>query len=171
MKYVRFYFQLGKQNKDLKPLVDAVSKMEAAGKPMEFKMNLQISRLYPPETSRRFARYLGSLTTPTCDERVVWTVFMNPVEIAPSQVWQKYKSILMNFCWCSLIRLWVLILILWFSIFKLKEFWDIRDKEGMSALNFRPLQKLNKRTISYFETGKFEELKALWSWFSPCYTI
>ena len=33
-----------------------------------------------------YYRYLGSLTTPTCDEAVVWTVFENRIPISRAQV-------------------------------------------------------------------------------------
>ena len=43
--------------------------------------------LLPEEESlRHYFRYLGSLTTPTCDEKVVWTVFQEPVQLHRDQV-------------------------------------------------------------------------------------
>lgn len=33
-----------------------------------------------------YFRYLGSLTTPTCDETVVWTVFKEPIKLHEKQV-------------------------------------------------------------------------------------
>ena len=34
----------------------------------------------------KFYRYYGSLTTPNCNEVVVWTVFMKPLHIGKQQV-------------------------------------------------------------------------------------
>lgn len=38
------------------------------------------------EKLRNYFRYLGSLTTPTCDEKVVWTVFQEPIQLHREQV-------------------------------------------------------------------------------------
>lgn len=41
--------------------------------------------LLPPRTSE-FIRYNGSLTTPSCQESVVWTVLKNPIKISKTQL-------------------------------------------------------------------------------------
>lgn len=38
------------------------------------------------ETLRHYFRYLGSLTTPGCDEKVVWTVFQEHIKLHKEQV-------------------------------------------------------------------------------------
>lgn len=38
------------------------------------------------EKLRHYYRYLGSLTTPGCDEKVVWTVFAEPIQLHMDQV-------------------------------------------------------------------------------------
>lgn len=39
-----------------------------------------------PSDRKVFYRYEGSLTTPGCDEDVIWTVFEKPIKISQSQV-------------------------------------------------------------------------------------
>lgn len=45
-----------------------------------------------------FYRYEGSLTTPMCNEVVVWTVFEGPVEVSSDQVrcWRVLICIILN---------------------------------------------------------------------------
>ena len=47
---------------------------------------VSLKDLLPRETTS-FYRYSGSLTTPNCDEIVIWTVFDNPVKISEKQVY------------------------------------------------------------------------------------
>ena len=44
-----------------------------------------LAQMFPVVTGK-FWRYQGGLTTPTCDEQVVWTVFTDAVAITKSQV-------------------------------------------------------------------------------------
>jgi carbonic anhydrase len=44
------------------------------------------ARLLP--ANRQFFRYLGSLTTPPCSEKVIWSVFSQPVQASTAQVSQ-----------------------------------------------------------------------------------
>ena len=57
-----------------------------------------------PENRNIFYRYLGSLTTPTCDEAVIWTVFKQEIELDEDQLNQfrilqdsKNKSLVDNY--------------------------------------------------------------------------
>lgn len=51
------------------------------------KSSISLFDLLPEEDSlRHYFRYLGSLTTPTCDEKVVWTVFQEPIQLHRDQV-------------------------------------------------------------------------------------
>jgi carbonic anhydrase len=38
------------------------------------------------EKLKDYFRYLGSLTTPTCDETVIWTLFKEPIQLHRDQV-------------------------------------------------------------------------------------
>jgi len=62
----------------------ALESLRVPGDVQEFHLPLTISSFYPK--SKEFARYLGSLTTPTCDEKIIWTVFLRPIEISEDQV-------------------------------------------------------------------------------------
>lgn len=46
---------------------------------------LKLSDLLPTNTAK-FYRYPGSLTTPHCDESVMWTVFSDPIKVSSAQV-------------------------------------------------------------------------------------
>ncbi|VDN06986.1 unnamed protein product [Thelazia callipaeda] len=48
-----------------------------------------------PLKKEHFYRYEGSLTTPSCDESVVWTIMASPITITPFQV--RTENIISNF--------------------------------------------------------------------------
>ncbi|CBY20007.1 unnamed protein product [Oikopleura dioica] len=56
--------------------------VEEAKSTMEIK-DFSMNKLLPSEL-KDFYRYAGSLTTPTCNEAVVWTVFSEPIKITKS---------------------------------------------------------------------------------------
>jgi len=55
------------------------------GTPFELLQQLTLQDLLPHELNY-FYRYDGSLTTPNCDESVVWTVLVEPLPIGGKQV-------------------------------------------------------------------------------------
>jgi len=67
------------------PLVNALEGVKEAG------LVIDVAALYPlsafmPRSLRVFYRYAGSLTTPTCDEVVTWTVFDKAVPVSEAQM-------------------------------------------------------------------------------------
>lgn len=51
------------------------------------KESISLWDLLPQEEKlRHYFRYLGSLTTPGCQEKVVWTVFKEPIQLHEDQV-------------------------------------------------------------------------------------
>lgn len=48
-----------------------------------------------PEDTARFYRYNGSLTTPGCNEIVVWTVFKDPISISKGQL-ERFRALAKN---------------------------------------------------------------------------
>ena len=45
-----------------------------------------------PDSTKSFYRYNGSLTTPGCDEDVIWTIFDTPIAISDRQVFNLAKT-------------------------------------------------------------------------------
>lgn len=53
----------------------------------EMKESISLFDLLPKkEKLRHYYRYLGSLTTPDCQEKVVWTVFQERIQLHKDQV-------------------------------------------------------------------------------------
>ncbi|XP_037019649.2 carbonic anhydrase 4 isoform X2 [Artibeus jamaicensis] len=84
-----FLVEAGSKNEGFQPLVEVLS---AIPKPMmntTMKKGISLLDLLPEEEKRtRYFRYLGSLTTPNCDEKVVWTVFEDPIQLHEDQIFE-----------------------------------------------------------------------------------
>lgn len=48
---------------------------------VEVTQDISINDLIGDVDMKEYYRYNGSLTTPTCDEVVVWTIFKGPVKV------------------------------------------------------------------------------------------
>lgn len=108
------FFELdGSDNTDLKNMLDHISNVSAPGsKAMIPKFDLTKMM---PSNKDEFYRYNGSLTTPTCNEAVTWTVFKNVLKVSDKQM---------------------------------KLFRALKSAQnGTIEMNYRPVQKVNGRTI------------------------
>ncbi|XP_071495386.1 carbonic anhydrase 4-like [Diadema antillarum] len=72
-------------NRNFDAIVKSLSVIPMSGDATTTSGNISLDNLLP-DNRQDFFRYYGSLTTPTCDEIVVWTVFADPVEISENQV-------------------------------------------------------------------------------------
>jgi len=75
-----------RENMAMRSIVKAASTLTEPGTETPFQLPLKLSALYPKFGLDYFVTYHGSLTTPTCDEKVHWTVFLEPIEISEQQV-------------------------------------------------------------------------------------
>ncbi|XP_019401196.1 PREDICTED: carbonic anhydrase 4 [Crocodylus porosus] len=81
-----FFIKVGRKNTNYKPLIDQLQYIKAKGKKVQMEP-LALKSLIPHEKNlTRYYRYAGSLTTPGCNEAVVWTVFEEPIELGQQQV-------------------------------------------------------------------------------------
>ncbi|XP_068234635.1 uncharacterized protein [Palaemon carinicauda] len=73
-------------NPNLTPLLDGFSHIHDAGS--EHSITPTALASFLPFMVEGFYRYQGSLTTPTCNEIVTWTVFKQPITISAAQMVQ-----------------------------------------------------------------------------------
>merc|ERR1719341_2135134 len=80
-----------KDNKALAPILKSLKKVQEAHTDIDIKSSVPLSHLLPRNIDRYF-RYEGSLTTPTCNEVVTWTLFERPVHISEEQL-EMFRSL------------------------------------------------------------------------------
>ncbi|XP_054430785.1 carbonic anhydrase 4 [Pteronotus mesoamericanus] len=82
-----FLVEAGSKNDGFQPLVEVLSAIPRPMMNTTMKRGVSLFDLIPEEEKlRRYFRYLGSLTTPPCDEKVVWTVFEDPIQLHRDQI-------------------------------------------------------------------------------------
>uniref|UniRef100_A0A8C6D9Y7 Carbonic anhydrase 4 n=1 Tax=Moschus moschiferus TaxID=68415 RepID=A0A8C6D9Y7_MOSMO len=114
-----FMVEDGSKNVNFQPLVEALSDISKPNMNTTMKGNVSLFDLLPKEERlRQYFRYLGSLTTPTCDEKVVWTVFQEPIQLHRDQI----------------------------LAFSQKLFYDHEQRVNMTD-NVRPVQSLGQRQV------------------------
>ncbi|XP_008829353.1 carbonic anhydrase 4 isoform X2 [Nannospalax galili] len=114
-----FLVEVGdKINNGFQPLVNALTSISKPN--MSTTVNeINLMDMLPNEEKlRHYFRYSGSLTTPTCDETVIWTVFKEPIKLHEHQ----------------------------FEAFSQKLFYDQEETLTMKD-NVRPVQQLGDRQV------------------------
>jgi carbonic anhydrase len=71
-------------NPKLSPLISKLENVRVAGHPMNIS-SVDLRDLLPVDKSKYF-RYNGSLTTPPCSEKVIWSVFAQALNISSKQL-------------------------------------------------------------------------------------
>ncbi|XP_016040995.2 carbonic anhydrase 4 isoform X2 [Erinaceus europaeus] len=114
-----FLVEAGSNNDGFQALVDALSEIPKPGLSTKLKESISLFDLIPEEEKlKEYFRYMGSLTTPGCEEKVVWTVFEKRIELSEKQIFA----------------------------FSEKLFFDDQMQVDMTE-NVRPVQPLGKRTV------------------------
>nr|XP_033800681.1 carbonic anhydrase 4-like isoform X2 [Geotrypetes seraphini]XP_033800682.1 carbonic anhydrase 4-like isoform X2 [Geotrypetes seraphini] len=104
---------------NLSTLSNLLQQVSTAGLLVPLNATISINSLLGQVDRTSYYRYLGSLTTPTCDEAVIWTVFKNPILVPASVI----------------------------NTFPEQLYFNGSDELQMLANNFRPLQKIGSRLV------------------------
>ncbi|XP_041583141.1 carbonic anhydrase 4 isoform X1 [Vulpes lagopus] len=114
-----FLVEAGSENDGFQPLVDTLSSVPRPKMNTTMKESISLFDLLPKkEKLRHYYRYLGSLTTPGCQEKVVWTVFQERIKLHRDQI----------------------------LAFSKKLYYDVDQKLSMTD-NIRPLQRQGQRVV------------------------
>ncbi|KAM4024070.1 carbonic anhydrase 4-like [Anomaloglossus baeobatrachus] len=74
-------------------LSELLEEVSSPGMKLQLNSSFSLKDLLEDANLTMFYRYLGSLTTPTCDEAVLWSVFKTPITV-PSSVVKAFSSAL-----------------------------------------------------------------------------
>ncbi|XP_074467223.1 carbonic anhydrase 4a isoform X2 [Sebastes fasciatus] len=81
-----FYERSDSANRKYDPIINALRSIKAANGNTSLPP-ISLAQLIPAEKNMTsYYRYKGSLTTPGCNEAVVWTVFENPIPLSNEQL-------------------------------------------------------------------------------------
>ncbi|XP_034608664.1 carbonic anhydrase 4 [Trachemys scripta elegans] len=113
-----FFIKTGAKNENYEPLIEMLNEVALKGSQKNMT-SLPLESLIPAKKNlTRYYRYNGSLTTPNCNQAVVWTIFQEPIVLKESQV--------ENF---------------------LETLYFTKNKTLLMTDNFRPVQPLNDRIV------------------------
>ncbi|XP_005986883.1 carbonic anhydrase 4a [Latimeria chalumnae] len=114
------YAESSKENPTYENLINALEEVKFKDKNASLSLSSLANMIPNKDDLTRYYRYNGSLTTPHCQEAVVWTVFEKAIPLSNTQL-KKFPE----------------------TLFYNKEG---NSSEKMEA-NFRPVQKLNNRVV------------------------
>ncbi|KAM4608175.1 carbonic anhydrase 4-like isoform 2-T2 [Discoglossus pictus] len=100
-------------------LANFLTQISLPGQMMNLSSYFSVDSLLGSVDRTQYYRYLGSLTTPTCDEAAIWTVFKNAIKV-PSSVIKAFTSSIQH---------------------------NVSGEMETLINNFRPPQALNSRLI------------------------
>jgi len=81
-----FYEESSSANRKYEPIINALKGIKTTGSNVSLSQ-ISLEQLIPSEQSlTNYYRYKGSLTTPGCNEAVVWTVFEKPIPLSKTQL-------------------------------------------------------------------------------------
>ena len=124
------HFKIGNENEKLDSFFTNVDRVIKQSTKAVLRKGVKLEQ-FLPENKESFYRYNGSLTTPTCDEIVIWTIFKEKIEISQDQM-----NVLRQITY---------------------KHYDMDKDEDLSN-NFRPAQDLNGRiVVQYGKTTDFFE--------------
>lgn len=103
----------------------------------------------PERNMTKYFRYSGSLTTPNCDEAVVWTLFTQPILLSRTQVLNCGHSTVTPASF-SFNHLETFFFLSVFPLLQLSAFSQLQFPGGEAMVKtFRPVQPLNGRQVYY----------------------
>ena len=78
-------FKIGLKNTKLEYLFNTARNVFKENTNATLEKNITLKDFLPKD-KLRFYRYKGSLTTPPCNEIVIWTIFKEPIEVSQEQI-------------------------------------------------------------------------------------
>ena len=79
------HFKIGKKNQKFEDIFQSIKHVKKENKTTTIENGIKLKDLLP-DNKLQYYRYYGSLTTPSCNEIVVWTIFKQKIEISQGQL-------------------------------------------------------------------------------------